>query len=944
MVKSTKYLRNVGIGTLYLILLLLPNLLFSQTEVGSSRTRQNFTLSLQTRDASGSLKANHIKADGSRTAVIVVDMWDQHWCKSFTSKTAALIPKMNHMLKAARALGLQIVFAPSDVTSFYGDYPQRKAAIQKDLPAVEIVQTFDPPLPPWSQTGGCECSKERPCITRKIWRRQHAGLIIEPTDLISENEREMVSIFHKKGIDRLIYVGVASNMCISVTRPFSAIPMTRYGFDCVVVRDLTEAISGNEFDPDNRRPAPEFTPQKASAGVIAHIEQYIAPTIAADQLVIQAGMQPWKEPNAVSGSAYDPKIVATYQSKGPTVSFRQLCYDYNWVGRTLDDIPKKFSRADPAELAELSRKANMDAALILAVPHHGYTTYNTKYGEKFPALKDDWFGEVVNELHKRNIHAFGYITLGVHWKFMRDHAGTPYVHVMPDEDGTISHEGLCINAPGYLELLENYSKELLTNYPLDALRYDMLYSAKRCECEGCHKLYKTLYGQELTSWKEIDAKDPSKFDYFYLATLRNAAERLTKVCRSVKPGIEIWQNHINTYSEADLNSGRQYDVAYIEFGHPVKLLALRGILDKEAIIAGQTLTSPIRRLIMALGGRCYQYIKVNQETALPDDRNWMLNDLAPFFEMVSHVQPYLEHATLPSTVGLVFSENTRYHFPGFNREPYMQSCESVTAEYLSRSLPIRYINALDLHEKDLSGYKVLLLPRTSGITVDQLQVLKNYVNNGGTLIALGDALLYDDKGKALSNFALAEEMGIQLRSLNVLRGTRNVTSSNLSFGFTKTQKTNFLRTLGDSVKLDNFIDFAGIKGKTSVWVNANGAKKPLVHHTDFGKGRFVYIATPDDASLTRAVAEHYTGKIPLQVSEPSKQVVLAEQEKQNRYILHLIDDGDFEVRLKKDFATFNKITRQYPQTGWSASMKETKTEIIIAVKGDAKDRLLVLGK
>src|SRR5690606_1837166 len=121
-------------------------------------------------------------------------------------------------------------------------------------------------------------------------------------------------------------------------------------------------------------------------------------------------------------------------------------------------------------------------------------------------------------------------------------------------------------------------------------------------------------------------------------------------------------------------------------------------------------------------------------------------------------------------------------------------------------------------------------------------------------------------------------------------------------------------------------------------------KKPLVHHTDFGDGRFVYIAAPDNGLLTRAVAEHYTGAIPMQVSVPSKQVVLAEQKEQSRYILHLIDDGDYEVRLKKDFVTFKKITKQYPETGWSAIMKESKTEIIITVKGNAKDRLLVFGK
>src|SRR5690606_33938221 len=123
------------------------------------------------------------------------------------------------------------------------------------------------------------------------------------------------------------------------------------------------------------------------------------------------------------------------------------------------------------------------------------------------------------------------------------------------------------------------------------------------------------------------------------------------------------------------------------------------------------------------------------------------------------------------------------------------------------------------------------------------------------------------------------------------------TSSNLSFGFTRKQKADFIRKLGDSIQLSNLIDIAGTRGKTSVWLNDNGVKKPLVHHTDFGDGRFVYIAAPDNGLLTRAVAEHYTGAIPMQVSVTSKQVVLAEQKEQSRYILHLIDDGDYEVRL-----------------------------------------------
>ena len=105
---------------------------------------------------------------------------------------------------------------------------------------------------------------------------------------------------------------------------------------------------------------------------------------------------------------------------------------------------------------------------------------------------------------------------------------------------------------------------------------------------------------------------------FYLATLDRPVNRLTQGCAADQAERGDRPNHINTDSEANVNLGRQHDVAYIEFGEPARLLALKGILNKDAIIIGQTLKSPIRRTIMALGGRCYQYVPVNQETALPD--------------------------------------------------------------------------------------------------------------------------------------------------------------------------------------------------------------------------------------------------------------------------------------------------------------------------------------
>src|SRR6266536_5795399 len=51
--------------------------------------------------------------DPHKTAIIVVDMWDDHWCTGAAKRVSELAMPMNAMLKAARAKGVFIVHAPS---------------------------------------------------------------------------------------------------------------------------------------------------------------------------------------------------------------------------------------------------------------------------------------------------------------------------------------------------------------------------------------------------------------------------------------------------------------------------------------------------------------------------------------------------------------------------------------------------------------------------------------------------------------------------------------------------------------------------------------------------------------------------------------------------------------------------------------------------------------
>jgi hypothetical protein len=101
----------------------------------------------------------------------------------------------------------------------------------------------------------------------------------------------------------------------------------------------------------------------------------------------------------------------------------------------------------------------------------------------------------------------------------------------------------------------------------------------------------------------------------------------------------------------------------------------------------------------------------------------------------------------------------------------------------------------------------------------------------------------------------------------------------------------------------------------------------------------------------RSTINALVGGIPVTVTPKAKQAILIWQEQgaahssrcgNGRWILHLMQDGDYVVDLRADYAAPRRITGQYPATGWSASLEPTSNGVRIKTGGNAKDRLLVL--
>jgi nicotinamidase-related amidase len=268
-------------------LCLLLLLLWPVQGVLAQAGQRHVTFELQRRDPEGWLVRETARLVPGKTAIIVVDMWDRHWCKTYTARVGNLVGRMNQTLAAARRLGIQVVWAPSDVLGFYQDHPARKA--MQALPAhpAPAKTPFEPPPAP--KGDNCECGPDRPCQNAAVWTRQQAGLLIADGDLIADcnNLQELLNLWAERGLDTLIYMGVASNMCVCY-RGMGMLNARRHGFRLLFVADLVEAIMANGVEPVTRAPDPNFTPAKGTALAQRFLEQHVAPSIESRQLLAAA--------------------------------------------------------------------------------------------------------------------------------------------------------------------------------------------------------------------------------------------------------------------------------------------------------------------------------------------------------------------------------------------------------------------------------------------------------------------------------------------------------------------------------------------------------------------------------------------------------------------------------------------------------------------------------
>ncbi len=231
------------------------------------------------------------KADWNpkETALIICDMWDDHWCKSAARRVTELAGPMNEVVNAARAKGVLVIHSPSSVVNFYKDTPQRKRAQNAPFARSPVPlstserwgtmwcwpdSSRESDLPIDDSDMGCDCAAK--CKIRDAWTRQISTIEIADVDAITDNGQETFNLLQSRGIDNVILMGVHLNMCV-LGRPFGIRQMVKVGKNVALMRDMTDTM----YNPEKK---PQVNHFEGTDLVIEHVEKFWCPSISSSDI------------------------------------------------------------------------------------------------------------------------------------------------------------------------------------------------------------------------------------------------------------------------------------------------------------------------------------------------------------------------------------------------------------------------------------------------------------------------------------------------------------------------------------------------------------------------------------------------------------------------------------------------------------------------------------
>lgn len=428
----------------------------------------------------------------------------------------------------------------------------------------------------------------------------------------------------------------------------------------------------------------------------------------------------------------------------------------------------RFDKLDPQEHLQRYKDANLDHVWLFTKGHHGEAYYPTKIGHPHPGLNFDYVGVMSELLRKEKIAFHAYYSVGYDthaakknpdWALIGEN-GKP-VRMRPPTGRFRWGQWhlVCVNSP-YRQYVFGQLSEIIKGYNPAGIFLDIV-GQEICYCGYCQKLYKERFGREIPkeeeakeNWREIQE---FKYQTAHFGFTKAALEHIRSL--GSKAAVTHNANHLYFPNETQDLFDYTFDEPWA--GNYVSAMFTRGLCKFPQIGPGMVSTVYdtypesvfIADAAMIAAQNCRPFFY--SSTIRPDgslNQLWFKN-MGVAFREIEAIQPHLRERDSVKCIAVIHSEKTNFN----DQSDYQNSLRGAMEILIDSQFPADVLP--DWKLENLGQYQAVLLPEATCLSDSQAELLRNYVKNGGLLVAVGMTGTKDEKGNPRPNFVLTDLFG-----------------------------------------------------------------------------------------------------------------------------------------------------------------------------------------
>jgi len=437
------------------------------------------------------------------------------------------------------------------------------------------------------------------------------------------------------------------------------------------------------------------------------------------------------------------------------------------------------------EWADYWHSAQVDIVFVSVTGILAFYPSKVKFHRHGRFLRErDLFGECVGAAKKRGMRVVARMSPDLNW------ADALQAHpewAMRRQDGSVVHSGedprlfqTCMFSAYMDDYVPAIMREVNSLYDVDCFYtngWPPLGSLPVCYCSACSKLppsgtpayWHVFTDRVVELWQKYDAiAKEKKHDSFFFANSGG----------NVRGGPNLDRlGEVAQWFQAD-NQGRTYDDAAI-WGCSLQGRVCNAVLDGKVaanVTAAYSTGNPGWRNVSKSAAEARMWLSetlasgmvpyfhfVGAENGFGEDRRWQQVG-RDYFRWTAQHDAHLTTRRSMANIGVVIGQSTQLLYPGpasARSRTYMhETTQGIYDALLKGRFAFDFVHEDRLEPERLAKYRALLLPNVAMLSDSQCQRLREYVHQGGSLMASFETSLYDENLSARADFGLRDLMGV----------------------------------------------------------------------------------------------------------------------------------------------------------------------------------------